>query len=54
MVGHDDVTSGRYSPTLDSSESWWPRGAQARPRTLLNAPSRHISQHGVGEDVLEG
>lgn len=28
--------------------------AQAQARTLLSAPSRHISQHGVGEDVRQG
>lgn len=49
-----DVTSGRYSPTLRIPAVVVDVGTQARPRTLLSAPSRHISQHGVGEDVRQG
>lgn len=46
------VTSRRVD-THPHSAPWCRsrRGTQARPRTLLIATSRHISRHGVGEDV---
>lgn len=58
-----DVMPGRYSPTLCRVRRHGnlPAMAHARLlplslilRTLLSADSRHISHHGVGEDVRQG